>query len=295
MTQYKKQHFVPQSYLKAWCDTACPKYYKPYVWRFTKDGTHVQQKAPKNIFYENDMYTIKNAGERNLILEHGLQTIEDLFCRVNTSTLSKANEIDEDSKFIICLFISALHARTKARRNFIQQQYQRAIDLADKFMEAYKNASPHQRKAMEHSSIAINTDNHSMSYEEVKELAQDPLKHTLFTEIEAATPMLNKLDMAILQTENKRGFITSDNPCIWHDPEAYKRPLQFQSPALMYESIEIILPVSPSQLVLLNRQGINGYIPIFYPVYEVYNRILRYRCDEYFIVNCNQADKYWFS
>ncbi len=74
MSKYKKQHFVPKSYLEAWCDPACPKKQTPYVWLFSCDGADIKRKSPKNIFYETDMYTIlgKN-GERILTLEHGLQ------------------------------------------------------------------------------------------------------------------------------------------------------------------------------------------------------------------------------
>ena len=58
MPAHADQRFVPNSYLKAWCDPDVPSEHTPYVWRFSKDGTEARKKAPKNIFTETDLYTI---------------------------------------------------------------------------------------------------------------------------------------------------------------------------------------------------------------------------------------------
>ena len=72
MAKHKKQHFVPQCYLKAWCDPTTPVDQDPYVWRFRKDGSDPRRKAPENIFHETDLYTIhRPGGGRDLVLEHG--------------------------------------------------------------------------------------------------------------------------------------------------------------------------------------------------------------------------------
>ena len=34
----KKQHFVPRTYLKAWCDPNVPAKHEPYVWIFQRDS-----------------------------------------------------------------------------------------------------------------------------------------------------------------------------------------------------------------------------------------------------------------
>src|SRR5713101_5619201 len=70
---------------------------------------------------------------------------------------------------------------------------------------------------------------------------------------------LCKLDFAVLSTTDDIGFITSDHPCVWHDPEGYKRPPMYQSPGLIYETIQITLPISPEQCIFLNRQGITPH------------------------------------
>jgi hypothetical protein len=69
MSKHKKQHFIPSSYLRAWCDPNCPENQTPYVWRFSADGLESKKKSPEKYFHENNMYTIKKAdGGRDLDL-----------------------------------------------------------------------------------------------------------------------------------------------------------------------------------------------------------------------------------
>ena len=87
--EYKNQHWIPASYLSAWCDPNIPEGQTPYVWLFSKDGKTSQHKAPKNIFRESEMYTIHHLdGSRNLELEHALQDLETCFIRIKNNKLS---------------------------------------------------------------------------------------------------------------------------------------------------------------------------------------------------------------
>ena len=45
------------------------------------------------------------------------------------------------------------------------------------------------------------------------------------------------MHMAILNTDDEVGFLTSDQPCVWFDPEAYKRPAMYRSIGLGYKSV----------------------------------------------------------
>ncbi len=78
--EHRKQHTVPESYLTAWCDPETPEGQEPYVWRWLKDGTEVRRKAPRNIFYEMEIYTLKTPdGSRDLRLEGMLSGLEAAF------------------------------------------------------------------------------------------------------------------------------------------------------------------------------------------------------------------------
>ncbi len=292
--KHKKQHFVPRSYLKKWCDTNTPDGQEPYVWQFSKDGKIKKNKSPENIFYENDMYTIidKN-NNRNLVLEHGLQSLEDLFCRIRDDIIIKRKKIDKESKYIICAFMAAMHSRTICQREHLKSQWQNLLDVGNMVQKAYSTATKEQKKSMELSS-RLHSNGPSLTLEEVKELADNPIKKTLFTQIEVEIPLIFSLDLAIFNTYGKPGFITSDNPCLWYDPEAYKRQPLYRSPAIAYPSIEIRLPVTPEQFIVLNRQKITGHVDLFPTVANEFNRVTRFNCYKHFIVNCDYLDDYWY-
>ena len=109
MSQYKKQHFIPKCYLKAWCDPSVPEDYTPYVWVFSQDGTTSKNKSPEKIFYETDMYTINKAdGSRDLILEHGLSGLETQFSAIRDRALKRHQRINPTDHIQICAFLAAM-------------------------------------------------------------------------------------------------------------------------------------------------------------------------------------------
>lgn len=295
MSQHKKQHFIPQCYLKAWCDPSAPINLNPYVWVFSKDGNHVKKKSPKNIFFETDMYTvIKADGTRDLVLEHGLMQLESQYATIRDRKLSRQLPLDPNDHLNVCAFLAAMHARTRASREHWGQQWKQPLVIMDKMMEWLHLATPEQIEQAVSASVPTSSSADSLTYEDIKTLVEDPLQNMLPIIVQAETPLLCKLDFAVLTTTDDIGFITSDHPVIWFDPEAYKRPPMWREPALMYESIEITLPVSPEQCLILNRKGVTGYIPVPQSVVDENNRRVRFSAQEYFVVCRKEQRDTWF-
>jgi len=287
MGGHKKQHFVPRSYLRAWCDANTPAGQEPYVWLFARDGSNPRRKAPDNIFHETDMYTIElPGGGRNLVLEHGLAQLESEFVSIRDTKLTSHEPLGPAEHAFLCAFVAATHERTPARRDHLAEQWGEVLAMADRMTEWAKTATPEQKRAA--ASLSRPTREQSITYEEVKDLA------AMIPLIEAEAPLLARLDIAVFTCDSDPGFITSDNPCVWFDPEAYKRPPLFQGPALMYESIEITLPVSPRQIIWLNRRGLSGYFPAREELVDELNRRTRFNCAEYFVSNTNATRPIWF-
>jgi hypothetical protein len=85
-------------------------------------------------------------------------------------------------------------------------------------------------------------------------------------------------------------------PYVWFDPERYKRPPFYSQPALIYPSIEITLPISPRQMVVLNRRGLNGYSTVSWQRgLDDLNRRIRFCAHEYFIANSGAKKDIWFN
>ena len=167
------------------------------------------------------------------------------------------------------------------------------FDLGEKIKKSFDEAFPEQKEAMK--SIPFSNDEkHSISFEEAKDVAEHPLQNLLFPQIFATIPLLIKLDFCVLEADSQTGFITSDNPCVWYDPEGYKRHPHYRAPALMYPSIEITMPISPKQLILLNRKSINGNIKIDENKVDEFNRRTRFNCYHYFVVNSKIKKSHWF-
>ncbi|MDD4879320.1 MAG: DUF4238 domain-containing protein [Candidatus Omnitrophica bacterium] len=290
MTEHKKQHYIPQCYLEAWCDPECPTGHTPYVWRFSKDGTRIKKKAPENIFYEKDMYTIHlEDGTRDLTLEHGLNQLESLFTQVRKKIEKKENLTIED-RTILCAFSSAMFGRTKAQREHQRKQWEKPLEI----MEDMMKATPEQKRRMAALPSSSSTKEAGLSYEDVKYLVKNPTQTFLPSIVRTMTPLLCKIDLAILTSESRIGFITSDAPCVWFDPQAYKRPPFLRHAGLMYESIEISLPISPRALLLLNRKGFNGYYVSNDKADDEANQLRRFYSEEYFVVNRNYKKDIWF-
>lgn len=295
MSKHKKQHFVPACYLKAWCDPNAPTTQTPYLWVFDKDGSNAKRKAPENIFHETDMYTIHRAdGTRDLVLEHGLNELETEFTRIRNQKLNYSRPLDQVEHVLLCAFASAAHVRTPSSREHHRKQWERPLRMMEEMMDWAKTATPEQKRQAAAMHIPSSSSKESMSYEDVKQLHDKPLQTMLFPMIQVTTPLLCKLDLAIFVTDDEIGFITSDHPCVWFDPESYKRPPLYRGPALMYKTIEITMPLSPTHCLFLNRHGISGYVETNPKLVDELNRRVRFEAEDHFIVRKNAKRDYWF-
>lgn len=295
MSKHKKQHYVPACYLKGWCDPHTPANQTPYVWLFDVDGNNPRRKAPENIFRETDMYTINRAdGSRDLTLERGLHEFETEFTRIRTRKFNYGRPLDQSEHILLCAFTAAAHARTPSSREHHRKQWERPLKMMEEMMEWEKTATPDEKRKAAAVHVPSSSSKGSLTYEQVKELHDNPMQKMLLPMIQTTTPLLCKLDFAIFVSNDEVGFITSDHPCVWFDPESYKRPPLYRGPALMYKTIEITMPLSPSHCLLLNRQGITGYVEATQTILDELNRRARFSAENYFVVRQNFKKDHWF-
>lgn len=296
--RHKKQHWIPQSYLKAWCDPDTPENFEPYVWRFSKDGHTVKHKAPKNIFRENEMYTIHRGNdERDLTLEHGLQGLEDFFARLHRNKLTNRIELTPEEKVLLLLFVAAMNVRTTSQRDHMQKQWGEPLKMMDSLAEQISEMTKEEKaKSATIQPLSSSSYSESLSHEQVRNLATKPLQHTMFTMMMKQTDILSQMYMAIIGVNISPGFITSDSPCVWFNPEGYKRPLFYRSVGLANKKIEITLPVSPKQAILISwNKKYDGYKELNSEQFvDDLNNRTWFQCKEHFIVNKNIKKDIWF-
>jgi len=294
--QYKKQHWIPQSYLKAWCDPNSPADQEPYVWRVSKDGQITSKKAPKNIFFEQDIYSISLPnGNRDLVVEHDLAGLESEFVKVRERLLANRRPLDKRSDIILKAFIAAMKARTPQHLKHRQKQFRNISERMINMRQIVSSMTPKELEEFKKGIQPTFRSEKKISLEEIQQLAESPMGPFVLEEIKIQLPILSKMKLLILCTGDDLGFITSDNPCVWFDPELSKLPPLLQSPGLAFPTIEVTLPVSPSQLILLSWENITGYLDITEEILNDLNRQRRSLCKEYFICKRNEKREIWFN
>lgn len=247
----KRQHSIPSSYLKAWCDPDTVPIggeYSPYVWIFSKDGKQVEHKPPEKIFFEKDLYTVHTKdGERNLTIEQNLSRLEGEFSRLRKNKLEKKIPLSQKDHLLLCMFVAAMYGRTVAQADHWRTFWRDSGDLLAKAQRVWEEATPEKRAGIELAFGGALDDNAPvLSEEDINELESQPFDPMLEVLITRVAPILFRFPYIILETLDEIGFITSDNPCVSFDPFGLGG---FGSP-----TIEITLPLSPKQMLFISRE-----------------------------------------
>lgn len=291
---HKKQHYVPASYLKAWCDPDRPPNHAPSVWVFERDGSARFRRAPHKLFTETDLYTIENPdGTRDLRIETTLSTIEDRFSRMRKSKFDQRGTLTREEHLYLCMFVAAAQIRTTAFRDHHAAQWTAILKKVDDLAASMTKAAPRQRRAAAHISDAQRGTT-SFEHEQLRLLAAKPLQHMMGPALRHTVPVVQQMDLAVLCTDDPLGFITSDHPCTWFDPEAYKLPPFYRSPGLKVKTVEVTLPISPRQCLLLSWGGLNGYIDATPLAVDEMNRRHRSHCKTQFVVCRGEDRSVWY-
>lgn len=297
--KHKKQHYIPQSYLKAWCDPNTPAKQTPYVWRFPKDGGQGQRKSPKKIFHETDMYTVRtNDGQRDLTLEANLHRLEGKFSKLRREKLNKRLPLSSEERLYMCMFVAAMHGRTKAYATHSSGQWSKALELGERMQQAMDRASEEQRAKL---SAALSTpganEEEGFTLEEVRKFVEHPIQEFLADIVTGVSPLLFETPFMILESSTAPGFITSDAPCVWFDPANYVKPRPHGTGGLVSPTIEITLPLSPNQMIFFgNRIAVSGVYmpPLSQRLVNELNKRTRIRAHEYFVSNSPKLRADWF-
>ncbi|MEO1966321.1 DUF4238 domain-containing protein [Hyphomonas sp.] len=299
----KRQHYVAKGYLEAWLAEEKQEHEEPFVWVFKREDDEWgegKRKSPKKIFRESDMYTRlvgPDNQDRDISIEKALGRIEAAFCKVRRDFIEPMKPLTEDAIITLAVFAAATQFRTPGAREHIRSQWEPVLRTMKNMQEQVQKMTPEERKRLPRS-FSRNSDEPSMEFEDVEKIVDAPLQNTLITHIQTVSRLLCHLNFSILHTSTDPGFITSDEPCVWFDPEAYKRGPMFRGPALKYKSLEITLPISPSRMLLISHQDFPEYFDVDEKDFAemLVNDINRRTCgyaSSTVVVNRNEFRKIW--
>lgn len=280
---HSKQHWVPVSYLKAWCDPNASADQEPYVWMHPKDCGPAKRKAPKSIFYEREMYTdCGPGGERDLWIEEGLSRLESQYVSVRDTIVRHRKTPSEEDRAILCLFYASMQVRSRMSRDHHRGQWGRVRERADKLRAAVEALDPEERarRFRDHSPI----EGPSLSHDDVVRFEARPMQEFLVDASLGINETLIRMRMTILCAQDGEDFVSSDAPCVWRDADPRSERPQWMGIGLALPSIELSLPLSPCSCLVLSWAGPTGYVELNSDqTRKRANLLRRIHCEEYLV------------
>lgn len=272
----KKQHWVPQSYLRYFRDPATTLE-KPFVWLFKKDKAF---RSPilvptKTIFYEEHLYTVETPdGERHYEVEEAYAKSIDAKYPPVIQKIEKREPLSEGEHKTLCTFVAAQLLRTPQVRDSFIDFMNRVAEMGERMAEAHGTESKQAKEIRQHS----------------KNL------HTLNTVelIPEIATVLYRMNIALgCAPEAGRRFITSDNPVFMRNPDLQWQ--RFWGPGLGQKRIEVYFPASPTTLIIFTWQNYRGYVHLGNGWVSEMNRWIQNHAMDWFVASSKKPQLYWFS
>jgi hypothetical protein len=274
MAKQKKQHLIPNCYLKAWCDPSTPPGQCPYIWHISKDGSDSYKRAPEKSFTSNDRYTITLPnGARDLILENTLGDLESKFVRVR-DRIRRREKLTDIDRAQLCLFTAAMQSRTNRAGNHWRKTQQELHDHVVTMEKA------HDAKPVTSLQTGV--------------LLENAHQHILIMSLEIQAPLYFNMEMTILVTRDPVGFITSDAPCAWYNPKAHTFPPFYRSPGLAQTDIEVTLPLTPQHMLMFSHNKFAPFVDVPDRFVEHANHRTRAYCEKEFVSWKGETRPEWF-
>lgn len=290
---HKDQHTVPECYLKEWCDPDTPEKHDPYLWIFDKDGSNSKKRAPKNVFSEKDFYTVEGPdGDRDITLELKLSEWEYRFTKIRREKLERWLPLSAEEHAYLMIFVAAADFRTRPSRDHHASPFQNLLKRYDELEAKLKTATPEELDQWANLAPIGSTP----SSENVRELARNPIPALMPIMLRITIRHLDQMNMTIFSTDDPIGFITSDAPVVVVDPRKSGFPPPWNTPGLASRTVEVVMPISPRQCLLLTREDLQtGHLKASQSFVDEVNRWQRFSCGQHFIVRRNELKDNWFS
>jgi hypothetical protein len=291
--KHKRQHVVPNCYLSAWLEPVTPVGQQRALWKFAKDGTGKHRKSPKKTFVESDRYTVllKN-GERDLRVEHTLDQIENDFSGV-LRRVQRREKLTMRDKAKLAIFTAAMMGRTRSRADHWKDTWK---DLRRMVSKYDGNGTESKASGTHPLNEPLPTGAVRISAEEIDGFLVNSHPEYLTNTIEIAAPILFAMDLSFYSTDDQLGFLTSDEPCIMHNPTAYRYHPMMRSPGLLQRDVQVLLPLSPKLLIVFSHTRTYPYItPLSKEPVDAINRMIVWSANKEIVSWRGELREEWFT
>lgn len=259
----RKQHILPESYLKRWFDPATEVAGKtPMVWTFTKDAKRKQLKPPAAGHFWRDYFydLISVSGERRQDLENLLGRIEGSMARIVDERILHKQPLNQVEAENFDLFVACMFMRTERMKDSIGSFVSAKARIERDYAQARGKPIP-DTSVMEHNAHA----------------------HAIYDGVLFLSDELGKMSHNVFIAPTGKAYLTSDTPCVWQAPIGFT--------GLANPLLEITLPLTPRHLLHISKTiPTSGYIDALDFMVDQTNWELIRRCRNYFVANSSALD-----
>jgi hypothetical protein len=103
-------------------------------------------------------------------------------------------------------------------------------------------------------------------------------------------------NLSIYSTDDRLGFLTCDEPCIMHNPTAYRYHPMRRSPGLRQRDVQVLLPLSPRLLLAFTHKRTYPFItPLERKHVDQINRMMAWHAGKEFVSGQGELRDEWFA
>ena len=205
MSVPKKQHYVPQVYLRNFTDK------DSYYYVFDKSTNKKWRQTPSNSGYSKHFYTVEVDGEKDYFIEKLLAEKVDSLLPEIIVNLQRKKVFNEKDRKDLATFLAFQYLRTPAQRKnynrMIEKGHKRILKLLFS-MEKY-----HGLLENKIADDQINSIEHILNSEDYEIAVSKEGSLKLMLEFaDEMIQMLSNHNIIVLEASSKSEFITTDNP-----------------------------------------------------------------------------------
>lgn len=242
MSNPKKQHFVPQSYLKHFTNSDGFL----HIYDLVSDQFRVQ--TPGSTGYSNNFYTVEIDGNKDYSIEKMLAVNVDSLYNPIVSKIANREVLTHEDKINLATFLTFQHLRTPAQRKnydkMVETFYKKSSKIIFQMKKVHNQLEHYSSEDLESLEDILENEKFQVNVPKEQSLGF-MLKFS-----EEMIQMLTNHNFVIIEASNKSEFITSDNPyCMVKE--------KWTAPYEGYGIINTtkIFPITPKHLLVLKDPG----------------------------------------
>ena len=287
MAKYKRQHYIPKSYLKRFCVKNDGDKIEPYLWIFDKKNEDHFKRSPKKIAFKSYYYSYKDEkGETNYDIEKYLSDIESkaspIIQKMDEGAIT--TDLTSEERAYFSIFVAFMGHRVPHFRTHWEKQMadlMKTVGMVGANNRAYFNSL--MTKLIDSGEISPDTDIEAVRQfalsGEYKVIADPLISLQVMADMTGIVcGEIYNFNWRILRANDENSFVTSDDPLVLVTtmklPNLYGSSVGWYSPYM-----EATFPLSTNSTLLISQHHPEGEETVSSDVVKEINMRTATHCD----------------